>query len=198
MNVELITVTDSSTATSTTTSLKTTAGKPVSSSSAGIGASASAAMPLTRCSAGPRGGWLLAFDHANHAAVRFWPPVVAAVAGGPIDTTDRYPPEVSYPATPVHARPTQPPSFRATRAPCRMAALEPRCEGRWAGSRSVPSGRDGTQGVATPAAAGPCCCTQVRSAPSPPPLAARCRMGSGRRGAVRAFAADLAGQPQYR
>ena len=68
-------------------------------SSAGIGASASAAMPLTRCSAVFRvsGCW-----PSIMPTMRLFvsgPPVFAAVAGGPIDTTDRYPPEVSYPAT---------------------------------------------------------------------------------------------------
>lgn len=45
------------------------------------------------------GEWLLAFDHANLAAARFWPSVVAAIADGPVGCSDRYPPEVSYPGT---------------------------------------------------------------------------------------------------
>jgi predicted acetyltransferase len=45
------------------------------------------------------GEWLLAFDHANLAAARFWPSVVAAIADGRVDSDDRYPPEVSYPGT---------------------------------------------------------------------------------------------------
>ncbi len=45
------------------------------------------------------GEWLLAFDHANHAAAQFWPATVSAIADGLIDTTDRRPPEVSYPGT---------------------------------------------------------------------------------------------------
>jgi predicted acetyltransferase len=45
------------------------------------------------------GEWLLAFDHANHAAARFWPPTVAAIADGRIDESDRHPPEVSHPGT---------------------------------------------------------------------------------------------------
>lgn len=45
------------------------------------------------------GEWLLAFDHANAGAVRFWPAVVAAIADGPVRSNDRYPPEVPYPGT---------------------------------------------------------------------------------------------------
>jgi predicted acetyltransferase len=45
------------------------------------------------------GEWLLAFDHANFEAAQFWPSVVAAIADGSADSTNRYPPEVSYPGT---------------------------------------------------------------------------------------------------
>lgn len=45
------------------------------------------------------GKWLLAFDHDNFEASRFWPSVVAAIADGPAGSSDRYPPEVSYPGT---------------------------------------------------------------------------------------------------
>jgi hypothetical protein len=41
----------------------------------------------------------LAFDHANHVAAQFWSSTVAAITDGRIDTSDRYPPEVSYPGT---------------------------------------------------------------------------------------------------
>jgi predicted acetyltransferase len=45
------------------------------------------------------GEWLLAFDHDNFEAARFWPSVVAAIADGSAGSSDRYPPEVSYPGT---------------------------------------------------------------------------------------------------
>lgn len=45
------------------------------------------------------GEWLLAFDHVNSEAAQFWPSVVAAIADGPVDSSNRYPPEVSYPGT---------------------------------------------------------------------------------------------------
>jgi predicted acetyltransferase len=40
------------------------------------------------------GRWQLSFDHANQAAARFWPGVVAEIAEGPVDSNDAYPPEV--------------------------------------------------------------------------------------------------------
>lgn len=45
------------------------------------------------------GEWVLAFDHSNAEAARFWPALVAAVADGPVTSSDRFPPEVSYPGT---------------------------------------------------------------------------------------------------
>jgi len=45
------------------------------------------------------GLWQLAFDHANHPAARFWLHVTGTIADGPIDRTDRYPPDVPYPGT---------------------------------------------------------------------------------------------------
>jgi predicted acetyltransferase len=45
------------------------------------------------------GKWLLAFDHDNSEAAGFWPFVAAAVADGPVGSSDRFPPEVSYPGT---------------------------------------------------------------------------------------------------
>ncbi len=53
------------------------------------------------------GPWQLAFDHANHPAARFWPPVTASIADGPVRRTERYPPDVAYPGTllRLHVRP---------------------------------------------------------------------------------------------
>ena len=48
------------------------------------------------------GLWQLAFDHANHPAAQFWPRVAAGVADGPLQRTDRYPPDVTYPGTWLH------------------------------------------------------------------------------------------------
>jgi predicted acetyltransferase len=45
------------------------------------------------------GEWLLAFDHANLAAAQFWPAIVTAMADGPVSSSDRYPPDVSFPGT---------------------------------------------------------------------------------------------------
>jgi predicted acetyltransferase len=45
------------------------------------------------------GPWQLAFDHANHPAAQFWSRVTASIADGPIQRTDRYPPDVAYPGT---------------------------------------------------------------------------------------------------
>jgi hypothetical protein len=45
------------------------------------------------------GQWFLSFDHDDPLAARFWPAVVAAVAEGPIDSSDHYPPEIAYPVT---------------------------------------------------------------------------------------------------
>lgn len=45
------------------------------------------------------GPWQLAFDHANHPAAQFWPRVTASIADGPVQRTDRYPPDVAYPGT---------------------------------------------------------------------------------------------------
>ncbi|REF34693.1 GNAT family N-acetyltransferase [Thermasporomyces composti] len=43
------------------------------------------------------GDWQLEYDHANVPATRFWPQVVEAVADGPIEARDLYPPDVDYP-----------------------------------------------------------------------------------------------------
>jgi predicted acetyltransferase len=40
------------------------------------------------------GRWRLSFYHANHAAARFWPAVVAAIAESPVESRDAHPPEV--------------------------------------------------------------------------------------------------------
>jgi predicted acetyltransferase len=45
------------------------------------------------------GRWRLEFDHANLAASRFWPVVVAEVADGPVNQRDLLPPEVDHPCT---------------------------------------------------------------------------------------------------
>jgi predicted acetyltransferase len=45
------------------------------------------------------GPWQLAFDHASHPAAQFWPRVTASIADGPVQRTDRYPPDVAYPGT---------------------------------------------------------------------------------------------------
>lgn len=45
------------------------------------------------------GPWQLAFDHANHPAAQFWPRVTASIAEGPVQRTDRYPPDVAYSGT---------------------------------------------------------------------------------------------------
>jgi len=54
------------------------------------------------------GRWQLAFDHANHLAARFWPRLTSSVADGPVQRTDRYPPDVAYPGTwlRLHIQPT--------------------------------------------------------------------------------------------
>jgi predicted acetyltransferase len=43
------------------------------------------------------GPWQLAFDHANYPAAQFWPRVTASIADGPVQRTDRYPPDVTHP-----------------------------------------------------------------------------------------------------
>jgi predicted acetyltransferase len=45
------------------------------------------------------GLWQLSFDHANQPAAEFWLRVTASIADGPLQRTDRYPPEVAYPGT---------------------------------------------------------------------------------------------------
>jgi predicted acetyltransferase len=50
------------------------------------------------------GRWRLAFDHANRAAARFWPDVVAAIADGPVEHHDAYPPEAARPETVLRFR----------------------------------------------------------------------------------------------
>jgi predicted acetyltransferase len=48
------------------------------------------------------GPWQLHFDHANHPAAQFWSRVTTSVADGPLQRTDRYPPDVAYPGTWLH------------------------------------------------------------------------------------------------
>lgn len=63
---------------------------PSSSWSADTVAAAQAVRTLTRCFADTRPVGAR-FDHANEG-----PPTVADVADDPIDTSDRYPPEIAY------------------------------------------------------------------------------------------------------
>jgi predicted acetyltransferase len=48
------------------------------------------------------GPWQLAFDHANYPAAQFWPRVTASIADGPVQRTDRYPPDVTRPGAWLH------------------------------------------------------------------------------------------------
>ncbi|NUS10616.1 MAG: GNAT family N-acetyltransferase [Streptomyces sp.] len=57
----------------------------------GVGGRAAAA--VLRRHPGP---WTLCFDHANHAAARFWPGVVSRAAAGPVHRRDRLPPDVAH------------------------------------------------------------------------------------------------------
>ncbi|OZM75094.1 GNAT family N-acetyltransferase [Amycolatopsis antarctica] len=50
------------------------------------------------------GIWTLSFDHANGAAVRFWPAVAESVANGRVERWERMPPEVEYPGTRLRFR----------------------------------------------------------------------------------------------
>lgn len=45
------------------------------------------------------GSWRLSFDHANRAACRFWPGLVAAAAEGPVQIEERIPPAVEHAVT---------------------------------------------------------------------------------------------------
>jgi hypothetical protein len=76
------------------------------------------------------GQWLLAFDHANHAAAQFWPATVAAIADGPVESCDRYPPEAAIPGTEDRRPGALPPgegrirSLSAPASPARREGLE--------------------------------------------------------------------------
>ena len=50
------------------------------------------------------GRWQLTFQHANLAAARFWPAVVAVIAEGSIQSDDAYPPVVARPETALRFR----------------------------------------------------------------------------------------------
>jgi predicted acetyltransferase len=60
------------------------------------GVGQTAAQQMFRRHPGP---WELAFDHANHPAAQFWLRVASSIADGPVQRTERYPPEVAYPGT---------------------------------------------------------------------------------------------------
>jgi len=66
-----------------------------------LGVGRAAAHQLLRRHPGP---WQLSFQHANQAAARFWPGVVAAIAEGPVQSIDARPPEVTHPEVTLRFR----------------------------------------------------------------------------------------------
>jgi predicted acetyltransferase len=71
----------------------------------GHGVGRTAAHQMLRRHPGP---WQLTFYHANQLAARFWPFAVPAVADGPVESHDVYPPQVKYAETILRFRVGEP------------------------------------------------------------------------------------------